>query len=85
MNKEFLEKKAKNDKVSSLVQPASRIFEPYRVIGHVTNEVPFCMLNRGSAFYVTTCVENSFHIYDVVCLCNFIVSAFKAFVCWTCV
>ncbi|CAG8442794.1 7967_t:CDS:10 [Ambispora gerdemannii] len=42
-----------------------RIFQPFRAIGYVTNDVPFTLQARGTAFFLTTCVGNSFHIYDV--------------------
>ncbi|CAG8455276.1 13892_t:CDS:10 [Ambispora leptoticha] len=41
-----------------------RIFQPFRAIGYVTNDVPFTLQGRGTAFFLTTCVGNSFHIYD---------------------
>ncbi|KAI9136584.1 Utp21 specific WD40 associated putative domain-containing protein, partial [Paraphysoderma sedebokerense] len=46
-----------------LVQP--KLFQPFRAIGYVTNDVPFSVQARGQAFFVTTCVGRSFHIYDV--------------------
>lgn len=44
---------------------APRIFVPFRAIGYVTNEVPFNIQARGQAYFLTTCVGTTFHIYDV--------------------
>ncbi|CAG8441205.1 6972_t:CDS:10 [Diversispora eburnea] len=42
----------------------TRIFQPFRAIGYVTNEIPFDIQARGQVFFITTCVGNSFHVYD---------------------
>jgi U3 small nucleolar RNA-associated protein 21 len=42
-----------------------RIFVPFRAIGYVTNEIPFNIQARGQAYFLTTCVGTTFHIYDV--------------------
>ncbi|KAG0349234.1 hypothetical protein BG004_000458 [Podila humilis] len=44
---------------------APRIFVPFRAIGYVTNEVPFNIQARGQAYFLTTCVGTTFHIYDI--------------------
>ncbi|KAF9923847.1 hypothetical protein FBU30_006106 [Linnemannia zychae] len=44
---------------------APRIFVPFRAIGYVTNEIPFNIQARGQAYFLTTCVGTTFHIYDV--------------------
>ncbi|KAG0238082.1 hypothetical protein BGW42_007636 [Actinomortierella wolfii] len=44
---------------------APRIFVPFRAIGYVTNEVPFNIQARGQAYFLTTCVGSTYHIYDV--------------------
>ncbi|KAK6201040.1 Utp21 specific WD40 associated putative domain-containing protein [Scheffersomyces amazonensis] len=47
---------------------ASRIFSPFRVLGNVSNEIPFAIGTLGSTFYVVTSVGRSFQIYDVATL-----------------
>ncbi|KAF9932543.1 hypothetical protein BGZ75_004042 [Mortierella antarctica] len=44
---------------------APRIFVPFRAIGYVTNEVPFSIQLKGQAYFLTTCVGSTFHIYDI--------------------
>ncbi|KAG0225327.1 Utp21 specific WD40 associated putative domain-containing protein [Mortierella sp. GBAus27b] len=44
---------------------APRLFVPFRAIGYVTNEVPFNIQAKGQAYFLTTCVGTTFHIYDV--------------------
>lgn len=43
----------------------SKVFSPFRVLGNVSNEVPFALGTLGSTFYVVTSVGRSFQIYDV--------------------
>ncbi|KAK9464493.1 Utp21 specific WD40 associated putative domain-containing protein [Lipomyces arxii] len=43
---------------------SSRIFSPFRALGHVTNSVPFSVSNLGQKFIITTCVGTAFQIYD---------------------
>jgi U3 small nucleolar RNA-associated protein 21 len=43
----------------------TRIFQPFRAIGYFTNDIPFDIQKRGEAYYLTTCVGNSFHVYNV--------------------
>ena len=50
---------------SKKVKTRPKIFQPFRRIGHITSNVPFSIQARGQAFFITTCVENTFHIYDV--------------------
>ncbi|ORX84248.1 WD40 repeat-like protein [Anaeromyces robustus] len=42
----------------------SKLYYPFRKLGQVTNDVPFIIQNRGQQFFITTCVGNSFQIYD---------------------
>lgn len=42
----------------------SRIFSPFRVIGNVSNGVPFAVGTLGTTFYIVTSVGKSFQIYD---------------------
>ncbi|GMM31230.1 rRNA-processing protein [Martiniozyma asiatica (nom. inval.)] len=46
----------------------SRIFSPFRVIGHVSNGTPFSIGSLGSTFYIVTVVGRSFQIYDAATL-----------------
>lgn len=42
------------------------MFAPFRALGYVTVDVPFSLQARGSSHYfLTTCINRSFHIYDV--------------------
>lgn len=54
-----------NGKETDRLSKKARIFQPFRAIGYVTNEIPFDIQARGQVFFITTCVGNSFHIYDV--------------------
>ncbi|KAH3683761.1 hypothetical protein WICPIJ_005280 [Wickerhamomyces pijperi] len=42
----------------------SKIFSPFRVIGNVSNDIPFAIGTLGSTFYIATSVGKSFQIYD---------------------
>lgn len=42
----------------------SKIFSPFRIIGHVSNGTPFAIGTLGTTFYVVTVVGRSFQIYD---------------------
>ena len=42
-----------------------RIFQPFRALGYVTNELPFSLQARGKVYFLTTCIGNTFQIYDV--------------------
>jgi U3 small nucleolar RNA-associated protein 21 len=42
----------------------SKLYFPFRKLGQVTTDVPFVIQNRGQQFFITTCVGNSFQIYD---------------------
>jgi len=44
----------------------SKLYYPFRKLGQVTTDVPFIIQNRGQQFFITTCVGNSFQIYDVM-------------------
>lgn len=43
----------------------SKIYQPFRAIGYVTNEVPYIINNHGQDYFLTTCVGNSFQTYNV--------------------
>lgn len=42
----------------------SKVFSPFRVVGNVSNTVPFAVGTLGSTFYIVTSVGKSFQIYD---------------------
>lgn len=42
----------------------SKIFSPFRTIGHVSNNIPFAIGTLGATFYIVTIVGRSFQIYD---------------------
>ncbi|KAG7730522.1 hypothetical protein KL933_000317 [Ogataea haglerorum] len=46
----------------------SKIFAPFRVIGHVSNGTPFAVGTLGQSFYIATVVGRSFQIYDAATL-----------------
>ncbi|KAI7904599.1 Utp21 specific WD40 associated putative domain-containing protein [Cokeromyces recurvatus] len=52
-----------NDKKKSVNH--SRIYQPFRAIGYVTNEVPYVINNFGNEYFLTTCVGNSFQTYNL--------------------
>jgi U3 small nucleolar RNA-associated protein 21 len=42
------------------------LFTPFRALGYVTIDVPFSLQLRGSkSYFLTTCINRSFQIYDV--------------------
>lgn len=51
-------------KDSKQVIRKSKIFSPFRTIGHVSNGTPFAIGTLGSTFYIVTIVGKSFQIYD---------------------
>ncbi|KAG0677697.1 hypothetical protein C6P40_000714 [Pichia californica] len=57
-------KKQKISKESKQVIRKSKIFSPFRTIGHVSNGIPFAIGTLGSTFYIVTIVGKSFQIYD---------------------
>lgn len=46
----------------------SKIFSPFRTIGHVSNGIPFAIGSLGPTFYIVTIVGRSFQIYDATTL-----------------
>lgn len=61
-------KKPKTTQNGSVSPKPSRVFSPFRVLGNVSNEIPFALGTLGSTFYVVTSVGRSFQIYDVATL-----------------
>lgn len=59
-----LPKKRKLDAIAHSSGHASKVFAPFRVIGNVSNNVPFAIGSLGSTFYLVTSVGKSFQIYD---------------------
>ncbi|KAI8379183.1 Utp21 specific WD40 associated putative domain-containing protein [Radiomyces spectabilis] len=43
----------------------SHIYQPFRAIGYVTNDVPFVVETRGQDHFLTTCVGYNFQIYNL--------------------
>lgn len=57
-------KKRKLESSSKSQVAGSKLFAPFRVIGNVSNGVPFAIGTLGSTFYIVTSVGRSFQIYD---------------------
>ncbi|RGB38492.1 Utp21 specific WD40 associated putative domain-containing protein [Rhizophagus diaphanus] len=53
----------KNDKIQT-PSNHTKIFQPFRAIGYFANDIPFDIQKRGDVYYLTTCVGNSFHVYE---------------------
>ncbi|PVU97883.1 hypothetical protein BB561_000277 [Smittium simulii] len=64
MNHKKIKTVPSSDAPKNLVS-GSRIFEPFRTIGHVSNSIPHSILYRGQTPFITTCIGNSFNIYDI--------------------
>ncbi|CAH6723056.1 U3 small nucleolar RNA-associated protein 21 [[Candida] jaroonii] len=64
--------------VDSKVPKSSKVFSPFRVLGNVSNEIPFAIGSLGSTFYAVTSVGRSFQIYDVSTLHLLFVSQTQA-------
>lgn len=43
---------------------ASKVFTPFRSIGHVSNQVPFDIQVKGTQFLLTTCIGRAIQTYD---------------------
>ncbi|CEP16590.1 hypothetical protein [Parasitella parasitica] len=43
----------------------SKIYQPFRAIGYVTNEIPYVVNNHGQEYFLTTCVGSSFQTYNL--------------------
>jgi U3 small nucleolar RNA-associated protein 21 len=61
-------------KSTEIVKSASKIFEPFRALGYVSGNVPFVVQTKGTSFYVTCSIGNSFHIYNVFCVSSSVIS-----------
>ncbi|KAI9595640.1 Utp21 specific WD40 associated putative domain-containing protein [Syncephalis fuscata] len=40
------------------------LFQPFRAIGYVTRDIPFSLQARGQTYFMTTCLDRSFQIYN---------------------
>lgn len=58
-------KKRRLDKESKKANNHSKIYQPFRAIGYVTNEIPYVINNFGNTYFLTTCVGTSFQTYNV--------------------
>ena len=59
-----LSKRRKLDSSKKSQIAGSKVFAPFRVVGNVSNSVPFAVGTLGSTFYIATSVGKSFQIYD---------------------
>ena len=41
----------------------SKIFEPYRALGIVASDIPFCVNSLGTQTFVSVVVNNAFQVY----------------------
>lgn len=57
-------KRRKLDAVKRTSDFASKIFAPFRIVGNVSNGIPFSVGTLGSTFYIVTSVGRTFQIYD---------------------
>lgn len=57
-------KRHKIELQDSRKQRGSKVFSPFRVIGKITNEVPYAIGTLGRTFYIATSIGKSFQIYD---------------------
>lgn len=57
-------KKRKLEALNGGSVAGSKLFAPFRVIGNVSNGVPFAIGTLGSTFYIVTSVGRAFQIYD---------------------
>lgn len=64
MNSGELAKKRKLEKPNGRVESGSKLFAPFRVLGNVSNGVPYAVGTLGSTFYIVTSVGKTFQIYD---------------------
>ncbi|CCK69055.1 rRNA-processing protein UTP21 KNAG_0B06260 [Huiozyma naganishii CBS 8797] len=56
----------KRRKLENLRKPVqgSKVFSPFRVVGNVSNGLPFAVGTLGSTYYIVSSVGKSFQIYD---------------------
>ncbi|KAI9255740.1 Utp21 specific WD40 associated putative domain-containing protein [Phascolomyces articulosus] len=51
--------------IKSRSQARSRVFQPFRALGYITNDVPCVIETRGQDFFMTTCVGHNFQTYNL--------------------
>jgi hypothetical protein len=83
-----LNKKRRLEKKQGLKH--SKIYQPFRAIGYVTNETPYVINNLGQTYLLTTSVGKSFQTYDVsknnhliwkVLIIHLVVGKNESFIC----
>ena len=57
-------KRLKKDHYDIPTAKSSRIYQPFRSIGNITNNVPFDIQIKGTQFLLTTCIGRSIQTYD---------------------
>ncbi|ORX58325.1 WD40 repeat-like protein [Hesseltinella vesiculosa] len=57
-------KKRRIDKQSTRSN-RSRIFQPFRALGYITNDTPFVVESRGQEYFLTTSVGHNFQTYNL--------------------
>lgn len=80
--KQRLEKKQKRTE-------RSKIFQPFRALGYITNDIPFAVESRGQDYFMTTSVGHNFQTYNVsgeikrkdACHCTY-TPCFSLFLLW---
>ncbi|KAI8343257.1 Utp21 specific WD40 associated putative domain-containing protein [Chlamydoabsidia padenii] len=43
----------------------SKIFQPFRALGYITNDIPFTVESRGQEYFMTTSVGHNFQTYNL--------------------
>ena len=49
---------------------SSKLFQPYRVVGQVASDVPFCVLALDQTLHLVVAIGKAFQIFDVCRLRN---------------
>ncbi|KAJ2550053.1 rRNA-processing protein utp21 [Coemansia sp. RSA 1933] len=58
------DKRARVESNTSKRTGGSRLFEPYRALGYITNGIPHSIQYRGQSVYLTTGIGRTYHVYD---------------------
>ncbi|SCU98453.1 LADA_0H13124g1_1 [Lachancea dasiensis] len=64
MSEAYKKRKLVPDGVSASKSSRSKVLSPFRIVGNVSNGVPFAVGSLGNTFYIVTSVGRSFQIYD---------------------
>jgi hypothetical protein len=51
--------------VQATASLGSQIFHPFRVLGLITDEIPFILQQRALESYITVCTGKSYQIFNV--------------------